>query len=76
MYIILYDDWYSYIYILLQVNNINFFLILNLGKHPFLKENERMISFNKQLTGEFEKIKEGRYSLALINLMERMMDVV
>jgi hypothetical protein len=35
-----------------------------------------MVNHKKQLGGEYEKIKEGRYSSALVNLMERMMDVV
>jgi hypothetical protein len=30
----------------------------------------------KQGKGEYEKVKEGRYSSALVNLMGRMMDVV
>jgi hypothetical protein len=50
-------------------------LILNLGKHPFLNEIGT-INYRKILNGEYEKIKEGRYSSGLINLMERMMDVV
>jgi hypothetical protein len=35
-----------------------------------------MINHRKQVNGEFEKVKEGKYSSALVNLMERMMDVV
>jgi hypothetical protein len=35
-----------------------------------------MVNHKKQGNGEYEKVKEGRYSLAFINLMERMMDVV
>jgi hypothetical protein len=50
-------------------------LILNLGKRPFLNK-KGIVSYKKQVTGEYEKVKEGRYSSALINLMERMMDVV
>jgi hypothetical protein len=35
-----------------------------------------MVNHKNQGTGEYEKVKEGRYSAALIGLMERMMDVV
>jgi hypothetical protein len=34
------------------------------------------VNHKRQVTGEYEKVKEGRYSSALINLMERMMNVV
>jgi hypothetical protein len=34
------------------------------------------INHKKQENGEYEKVKEGRYSSALVSLMERMMDVV
>jgi hypothetical protein len=34
------------------------------------------VSSRRQGKGEYEKVKEGRYSSALINLMERMIDVV
>jgi hypothetical protein len=34
------------------------------------------VNHKKQVTGEYEKVKEEKYSLALIGLMERMMDVV
>jgi hypothetical protein len=50
-------------------------LILYVGKHPFLNENG-MVNHRKQVSGDYEKVKEGRYSSALINLMERMIDVV
>jgi hypothetical protein len=50
-------------------------LIFNLGKHPFLNKNG-MVNHKKQANGEYEKIKEGRYGSGLVNLMERMMDVV
>jgi hypothetical protein len=50
-------------------------LIIFVGKHPFLNANG-MINHKKQGNGEYEKVKEGRYSSALVNLMERMMDVV
>jgi hypothetical protein len=49
-------------------------LIFNLGKHPFLNK-KGMVNHKKQVTGEYEKVKEG-YSSALIGLMERMMHVV
>jgi hypothetical protein len=45
-----------------------------LGKHPFLNANGT-VNHKKQGSGKYEKLKEGKYSLALINLMERMMDV-
>jgi hypothetical protein len=45
------------------------------GKHPFLNVNGT-VDHKKQRKGEHEKVKEGRYSSALINLMERMMNVV
>jgi hypothetical protein len=35
-----------------------------------------MVNYKKQVNGEYEKVKEGRYSSALISLMERMMHVV
>jgi hypothetical protein len=35
-----------------------------------------LVNQKKQVFGEYEKVKEGRYSSALVNLMERMMDVV
>jgi hypothetical protein len=35
-----------------------------------------MVNNRKILNGEYEKVKEGRYSSALVSLMERMMDVV
>jgi hypothetical protein len=39
--------------------------------------NENGTINNRRILGvEYEKVKEGRYSSALINLMERMMDVV
>jgi hypothetical protein len=50
-------------------------LIFNLGKHPFLNKSG-MVNHKKQLGGEYEKVKEGRYSSALISLMERMIHVV
>jgi hypothetical protein len=50
-------------------------LIFCVGKHPFLNENG-IINNRKILNGEYEKVKEGKYSSALINLMERMIDVV
>jgi hypothetical protein len=50
-------------------------LILNLGKHPFLNKNGT-VNYKKQGNGEYEKVKEGRYSSALVSLMERMIDVV
>jgi hypothetical protein len=49
--------------------------MLDLGKHPFLNENG-IINYRKILSGEYEKIKEGRYSSALVNLMERMIEFV
>jgi hypothetical protein len=51
------------------------FFILNLGKHPFLSKNG-VINHKKLANGEYEKIKEGKYSSTLVNLMERMIDVV
>jgi hypothetical protein len=50
-------------------------LALNLGKHPFLNK-KGMVNHKKQLGGEYEKVKEGIYSLVLVSLMERMMHVV
>jgi hypothetical protein len=50
-------------------------LIFNVGKHPFLNANG-MVNNKKQGSGEYEKVKKGRYSSALVNLMERMMNVV
>jgi hypothetical protein len=35
-----------------------------------------MVNHKRLVNGEYEKVKEGRYSSALISLMERMMDVV
>jgi hypothetical protein len=35
-----------------------------------------IVNYKRQVKGEYEKIKEGRYSLVLVNLMERMMDGV
>jgi hypothetical protein len=43
--------------------------------HPFLNKNGT-INHRKQVNGEYEKVKEGKYSSALIDLMERMMHVV
>jgi hypothetical protein len=48
---------------------------LYVGKHPFLNENGT-VNHKKQVNGEYEKVKEGRFSSALVNLMEKMMDVV
>jgi hypothetical protein len=48
---------------------------LLIGKHPFLNANGT-VNHKKQGSGEYEKVKEGRYSSALVMLMERMMDVV
>jgi hypothetical protein len=64
-----------YIYIFSSKQLILIFLILNLGKHPFLNKNG-MVNHRKQINGEYEKVKEERYSTELINLMERMMNVV
>jgi hypothetical protein len=50
-------------------------LILFIGKHPFLNANGT-VNHGRQGKGQYEKIKEGRYSSALVDLMERMMDVV
>jgi hypothetical protein len=50
-------------------------LILFIGKHPFLNANG-MVNSRRQGSGQYEKVKEGRYSSALVNLIERMMDVV
>jgi hypothetical protein len=50
-------------------------LIFFVGKHPFLNKNNTM-NDGKRLKGEYEKVKEGRYSSALVDLMERMMNVV
>jgi hypothetical protein len=49
--------------------------ILFVGKHPFLNANGTM-NHKKQQSGEYEKVRKGRYSPALIDLMERMIDVV
>jgi hypothetical protein len=35
-----------------------------------------MVNYKKQVTGEYEKVKEGRYSSGLIGLMERMVHVM
>jgi hypothetical protein len=51
------------------------FIVMYVGKHPFLNANGR-VNHKRQVKGEYEKVKEGRYSSALVNLMERMMDVV
>jgi hypothetical protein len=48
---------------------------LFVGKHPFLNAN-KTVNHKKQGSGGYEKVKEGRYSSALVNLMERIMDVV
>jgi hypothetical protein len=48
---------------------------LFVGKHPFLNANGT-VNHKKQGMGEYEKVKEGKYSSALVSLMERMMDVV
>jgi hypothetical protein len=48
---------------------------LFIGKHPFLNANET-VNYKRQGSGEYKKVKEGRYSSALVNLMERMMNVV
>jgi hypothetical protein len=48
--------------------------VLYIGIHPFLNKNGTM-NHKKQGNGEYEKVKKGRYSSALINLMERMMFV-
>jgi hypothetical protein len=50
-------------------------LIFNLGKHPFLSKNG-MVNHKKLVSGEYEKVKEEKYSSALVSLMERMMDAV
>jgi hypothetical protein len=34
------------------------------------------INIKRILNGEYEKVEKGKYSSALINLMERMVDVV
>jgi hypothetical protein len=34
------------------------------------------MNYKKQVSGEYEKVKEGRYNSALVRLMERMMHVV
>jgi hypothetical protein len=52
-----------------------YFLIFGIGKHPFLNENGT-VNHRKILNGEYEKVKEGKYSLVFTNLMERMIDVV
>jgi hypothetical protein len=36
-----------------------------------LNEN-KTVNHRKQVNGEYEKIKEGRYSSGLVNLMERI----
>jgi hypothetical protein len=54
---------------------IYIYLILILGKHPFLNKSG-MVNHRKQLGGEYEKVMEGRYSSALIGLMERIIHVV
>jgi hypothetical protein len=57
---------------------INIYLIfsfLYVGEHPFLNLNGT-INYKNQVGGEYKKVKEGRYSSTLIDLMERMMDVV
>jgi hypothetical protein len=51
-------------------------LIFFVGKHPFINEKNNSVNDGRRLKGEYEKVKEGRYSSALVNLMERMMDVV
>jgi hypothetical protein len=38
--------------------------------------NKKEVNHKRQYYGEYEKVKEGRYSSALIDLMERMMHVV
>jgi hypothetical protein len=48
---------------------------LFVGKHPFLNADGTM-NRKRQENGEYEKVKEGRYSSALVNLMEKMMDAV
>jgi hypothetical protein len=62
-------NYYIHIHIYIYI------LILNLGKHPFLSKNG-MVNHKRLVNGEYEKVKEGRYSLALVKLMERMMHVV
>jgi hypothetical protein len=34
------------------------------------------VNSRRHINGEYEKVKEGSYSSALVNLMERMMNVV
>jgi hypothetical protein len=48
---------------------------LFVGKHPFLNANGT-VNHGRQGKGEYEKVKRGKYSSRLVNLMERMMDVV
>jgi hypothetical protein len=52
-----------------------YILILNLGKYPFLSKNG-MVNHKRLVKGEYEKVKEGRYSSTLVKLMERMIHVV
>jgi hypothetical protein len=49
--------------------------ILTTGNHPFLNANGTVNS-RRQGKGECERVKEGRYSPELINLMERIMNKV
>jgi hypothetical protein len=35
-----------------------------------------MVNNKRLVNGEYEKVKEGRYSSALVSLMEKMMHVV
>jgi hypothetical protein len=60
---------------MLFVIYICIFLVLNLGKHPFINK-KGMVNHRKQGVGEYEKVKEGSYSRVLVSLMERMMHVV
>jgi hypothetical protein len=49
---------------------------LFVGKHPFLNTTGSLRRLKRE-KGEYEKVgEEKRYSSALINLMERMIDVV
>jgi hypothetical protein len=50
-------------------------LILFVEKQAFLNPNGR-IEDKKLVDGEYEKVKEEKYSLTLFNLMKKMMDVV
>jgi hypothetical protein len=52
-----------------------YYLILFVGKHPFLNPNGTM-NYKKQGNGQYEKDMEGKYSSELVELMERMMHVV